>query len=434
MYMHISMCNTYFSRCSKHMRSLATLSFLAIIFFRLSMLMYGSTLTPKLPPVVVLILRLIIILLGSVPVTIPNPVLLATVVELLSNALVVAIAAAMAAACENVCLTALLLLLSVLLLLSLLFLMLVLPMLLLLIVPLLPHPAPFVAAASLLALASVVAFAFAVFVVVDLSIIEQIYLFHATKTRKTTDSSNRENIEHKIKQIKNQQLKTLHTKICVKKRRLRRRCRRLWRWFNRYCIHTTTYVHVHIQLRIRTTTQMDKNELGAYTARRVRNVSADGGCAASIFVVYLLRATEKCFCYCCYQSMGDVCESYVYSGTSGTKRTIRGRFLFNVYFFSIDCETIYNLTCTAVTVPSSTISCWLSSNVRLILCNCVYWKSYFNIQVRRIWITCFGFSFKRERNYSEFDIVYNIVTASIASLLWAFISAVSPDTIYLYIF
>lgn len=41
------------------MRSLATFSFLAIIFFRLSTLICGSTLTAKLPPVVVLIFRLI---------------------------------------------------------------------------------------------------------------------------------------------------------------------------------------------------------------------------------------------------------------------------------------------------------------------------------------------------------------------------------------
>lgn len=43
------------------MRSLATFSFLAMIFFRLSTLMCGSTLTPKLPPVVVLMFRLMVI-------------------------------------------------------------------------------------------------------------------------------------------------------------------------------------------------------------------------------------------------------------------------------------------------------------------------------------------------------------------------------------
>lgn len=48
------MCN-YFSRCSRHIRSLATFSFFATIFLRFSTDVWLSTLTEKLPPVVVLI-------------------------------------------------------------------------------------------------------------------------------------------------------------------------------------------------------------------------------------------------------------------------------------------------------------------------------------------------------------------------------------------
>lgn len=50
---------TYFSRCSKHIRSLATFSFFAMIFFKLSTVIWLSTTTEKLPPVVVVILRVI---------------------------------------------------------------------------------------------------------------------------------------------------------------------------------------------------------------------------------------------------------------------------------------------------------------------------------------------------------------------------------------
>lgn len=49
---------THFSRCNKQIRSLATFSFLAIIFFKFSTEICGSTVTPKLPPVVVFIFKL----------------------------------------------------------------------------------------------------------------------------------------------------------------------------------------------------------------------------------------------------------------------------------------------------------------------------------------------------------------------------------------
>lgn len=50
---------TYRSRCSKHIRSLATRSFLAMIFFRFSTVLELSTSTEKLPPVVVEMLSVI---------------------------------------------------------------------------------------------------------------------------------------------------------------------------------------------------------------------------------------------------------------------------------------------------------------------------------------------------------------------------------------
>lgn len=53
------MCLTYFSRCSKHIRSLDTFNFLATIFFRFSTDVWLSTLTEKQPPVVVLIFNVI---------------------------------------------------------------------------------------------------------------------------------------------------------------------------------------------------------------------------------------------------------------------------------------------------------------------------------------------------------------------------------------
>lgn len=51
--------DTHFSRCSRHIRSLATFSFLATIFFRFSTDVWLSTLTEKQPPVVVLIFNVI---------------------------------------------------------------------------------------------------------------------------------------------------------------------------------------------------------------------------------------------------------------------------------------------------------------------------------------------------------------------------------------
>lgn len=52
--------HTHRSRCSKQIRSLATFSFLAMIFFRASTVIEVSTGTVKLPPVVVDMLSLII--------------------------------------------------------------------------------------------------------------------------------------------------------------------------------------------------------------------------------------------------------------------------------------------------------------------------------------------------------------------------------------
>lgn len=50
---------TYRSRCNKHIRSLATRSFLAMIFFKFSTVLELSTSTEKLPPVVVEMLSVI---------------------------------------------------------------------------------------------------------------------------------------------------------------------------------------------------------------------------------------------------------------------------------------------------------------------------------------------------------------------------------------
>lgn len=64
---HFSRGNIYFSRCSKQIRSFATFSFLATIFFRFSTDMWLSTLTEKHPPVVVLIFNVICDKLISAP-------------------------------------------------------------------------------------------------------------------------------------------------------------------------------------------------------------------------------------------------------------------------------------------------------------------------------------------------------------------------------
>lgn len=59
--------NTYFSLCSKQMRSLATFNFFATIFFRFSTELWCSTVTEKEPPVVVLMFNVIGGWLSSVP-------------------------------------------------------------------------------------------------------------------------------------------------------------------------------------------------------------------------------------------------------------------------------------------------------------------------------------------------------------------------------
>lgn len=57
----------YFSRCNKHIRSLATFNFFATIFLRFSTDVWLSTLTEKQPPVVVFTLSVICDKLNSVP-------------------------------------------------------------------------------------------------------------------------------------------------------------------------------------------------------------------------------------------------------------------------------------------------------------------------------------------------------------------------------
>lgn len=60
-------CHIYFSRCNKHIRSLATFNFFATIFLRFSTDVWLSTLTEKQPPVVVFTLSVICDKLNSVP-------------------------------------------------------------------------------------------------------------------------------------------------------------------------------------------------------------------------------------------------------------------------------------------------------------------------------------------------------------------------------
>lgn len=59
--------HTNFSRCNKHIRSLATFNFLATIFFKFSTDVWLSTLTEKQPPVVVFTFNVICDKFNSVP-------------------------------------------------------------------------------------------------------------------------------------------------------------------------------------------------------------------------------------------------------------------------------------------------------------------------------------------------------------------------------
>lgn len=63
--------NNYFSRCSKHIRSLATFNFLAMIFFKFSTDIWLSTFTENEPPVVVLMFN--VICDKSMPLPLPHP-------------------------------------------------------------------------------------------------------------------------------------------------------------------------------------------------------------------------------------------------------------------------------------------------------------------------------------------------------------------------
>lgn len=261
------------------MRSLATFNFLAIIFFRFSTLMCDSTLTAKLPPVVVLIFRLITALVAPAPIPAPVPlpvaidvvVLLTEFLLLLLLLLVSVLRALFSAACAHKrskrCASfarrtrplgrAALLLLPLLLAftLLLLLLLLVLPLELLLLL-LLPHPAAFVVvvvAASLWTLASVAA-VFAGFVVVDLSIIET----HSHTIRENHTHTHTVRVRptrifvwyREYPKITGKKKERTHTKSATRKkcvenrvraercllaerlrlRRLRLRQRRLWLW------------------------------------------------------------------------------------------------------------------------------------------------------------------------------------------------------------